>query len=126
MSQTPVRLFLTSFAVLFVELLLIRWIPAYAVYVGFFSNFILMSSFLGIGLGILLGPRLERLRATWLSVLLLATVIVVVFGQLSLKVIGREQIFFGLDDARGDQLNFLVLPFVAVLTVAFMAILAAP
>ncbi|MCI0346063.1 MAG: spermidine synthase [Chloroflexi bacterium] len=126
LARPPVRLFLTSFAVLFVELLLIRWIPAYAVFVGFFSNFILMASFLGIGLGILLGPRLERLSATWLAFLLLATVIVVVFGQLSLKVIGPEQIFFGLDDARGGRLNFLVLPFVALLTVAFMAILAAP
>ncbi len=74
LARPAVRLFLTSFAVLFVELLLIRWIPAYAVFVGFFSNFILMSSFLGIGLGILLGPRLERLSAIWLSVVLLAPV----------------------------------------------------
>ena len=53
--RTRVRLFLTSATILFVELLLIRWIPANVVYVGYFSNLILMASFLGIGLGILFG-----------------------------------------------------------------------
>ena len=51
LAGTPVRLFLTSATLLFVELLLIRWIPANVKYVGFFSNFLLMASFLGIGLG---------------------------------------------------------------------------
>ena len=126
LARPAVRLFLTSFAVLFVELLLIRWIPAYAVFVGFFSNFILMASFLGIGLGILLASHLERLRTGWLSAILLTTVIVVITGQLSLKVGASDQIFFGLDDAPGTSLNTLVLPLVALLTVALMAILAAP
>ena len=125
-SRPPVRLFLTSATVLFVELLLIRWIPAYAVFVGFFSNFILMSSFLGIGLGILLGARIERLPTAWISGLLLVTAAVVMTGQLNLKVASPEQIFFGLDDSRSSALNFLVLPLVALLTVALMAILAAP
>ena len=51
------RLVLTSGTLLFVELLLIRWIPSEVRYIGFFSNFLLMASFLGIGLGILLGRR---------------------------------------------------------------------
>ena len=46
------RLFLTATSILFTELLLIRWIPASVIYVGFFRNFLLMASFLGIGLGI--------------------------------------------------------------------------
>ena len=50
-----VRLVLTSGTLLFTELLLIRWIPSTVKYVGFFTNFLLMASFLGIGLGILLG-----------------------------------------------------------------------
>src|SRR5262245_13456025 len=54
LAGNQARLFLTSATLLFVELLLIRWIPANVIYVGFFSNFILMASFLGIGLGILL------------------------------------------------------------------------
>ena len=60
LRRNEVRLFLTSFAILFVELLLIRWIPANVKYIGFFSNFLLIAIFLGIGLGILLGrKRLE-------------------------------------------------------------------
>ncbi len=43
------RLVLTSGTLLFVELLLIRWIPSEVRYIGFFSNFLLMASFLGIG-----------------------------------------------------------------------------
>jgi len=55
-----VRLLLTSATLLFVELLLIRWIPSTVKYVGFFTNFLLMASFLGIGVGILLEGPLGR------------------------------------------------------------------
>src|SRR5438477_1090004 len=51
------RIFLTSFALLFFELLCIRWIPAYVRYLSYFNNFILMASFLGMGLGILSARR---------------------------------------------------------------------
>jgi hypothetical protein len=53
LARPPVRLFLTATSLLFVELLLIRWIPANVIYVGYFRNFLLMASFLGIGVGIL-------------------------------------------------------------------------
>ena len=58
LSGFATRLWLTSTTLLFVELLLIRWVPAEVRYIGFFSNFLLMASFLGIGLGILLALRL--------------------------------------------------------------------
>ncbi|HUG48927.1 MAG TPA: hypothetical protein VMP67_11020, partial [Candidatus Limnocylindria bacterium] len=45
LARNDVRLFLTSFAILYVELLLIRWIPANVKYIGFFSNFLLIASF---------------------------------------------------------------------------------
>ena len=47
------RIFLVSFTLLFFELLCIRWIPAYVRYLSYFTNFILLASFLGMGLGIL-------------------------------------------------------------------------
>ena len=49
-------------SILFVELLLIRWIPSEVRYIGFFSNFLLMASFLGIGIGILLGRAIDTHR----------------------------------------------------------------
>jgi len=47
------RLFALSFLMLFVELALIRWTGANVVYLSYFSNFVLLGSFLGIGLGFL-------------------------------------------------------------------------
>jgi hypothetical protein len=50
---SPVRLILLSFLMLFVELGLIRWAGAYNVYLSFFTNFVLLASFLGVGVGFL-------------------------------------------------------------------------
>ena len=69
-----VRLFLTSATILFVELLLIRWIPANVTYVGFFRNFLLMASFLGIGAGILYGRDPRAGKLSLFPLLLFATV----------------------------------------------------
>src|SRR6478735_4066324 len=55
------RTFLASFLVLFLEIALIRWMPAYIRLLSYFSNFILLASFLGIGLGCLLAPARTRL-----------------------------------------------------------------
>ena len=49
-------MFLASFLVLFLEVALIRWMPAYIRLLAYFSNFILLASFLGIGVGCLLAP----------------------------------------------------------------------
>ena len=67
-----VRLFLVSATVLFAELLLIRWIPSNVIYVGFFRNFLLMASFLGIGIGILWGRNPNRIALPMFGPLLLA------------------------------------------------------
>jgi SAM-dependent methyltransferase len=51
LKRADYRLFLISFFILFFELTLIRYIPSQIRYVGFFSNIILLASFVGIGLG---------------------------------------------------------------------------
>jgi hypothetical protein len=47
------RLIVLSFLMLFVELGLIRWAGSYNVYLSFFTNFVLLASFLGVGVGFL-------------------------------------------------------------------------
>jgi Spermine/spermidine synthase domain len=47
------RLFALSFLMLFVELALIRWTAANDVHLAYLTNFVLLSSFLGIGIGFL-------------------------------------------------------------------------
>jgi SAM-dependent methyltransferase len=126
LARNDVRLFLTSFAILYVELLLIRWIPANVQYIGFFANFLLIASFLGIGLGILLGRRGANPRLSPFALLLAAVVAIVTSLQLNIQVASTDEIFFGLAESDAADLNFLVLPLVVGLVVAVLAALALP
>jgi SAM-dependent methyltransferase len=126
LARNGVQLFLVSATLLFTELLLIRWIPANVKYVGFFSNFLLMASFLGIGLGILLGRSGRRLPVTPFGPLLLATAMLVLTVQLNVKVSDAQEIFFGLAESSSANVNFVVLPLVILLATALMATLALP
>ena len=126
LASGPVRLYLTSATLLFVELLLIRWIPATVRYIGFFSNFLLMASFLGIGLGILLGRRTSRSFRPPFAVLLFAIVALILNVQLNVQIRSQDELFFGLAENGAADVNFLVLPLVFVLVTAAMAALALP
>jgi hypothetical protein len=126
LRSNGVQLFLTSAVILFVELLLIRWIPANVIYIGFFSNFLLMASFLGIGLGILLGRRGKRPPLSPFPILLVLVVLLVYRAQLNVQVESQDEIFFGLAENTSADINFLVLPLVVVLVTALMASLALP
>ena len=126
LADPRIRLFLTSATLLFVELLLIRWIPANVRYVGFFSNFLLMASFLGIGVGILLGRKGWRLPFSPFSWLLFAVVALVLTAKLNVQVNSQDELFFGLAESHEADVNFLVLPLVVALVAAVMAALALP
>jgi SAM-dependent methyltransferase len=67
------RLFFASFLMLFTELTLIRWITANNVFVTEATNFVLLASFLGIGIGFL-NARSGRNYLRWTPVALLALV----------------------------------------------------
>src|SRR5437773_3494755 len=126
LRRPGVRLALTSATLLFVELVLLRWIPANVTYIGFFSNFLLMASFLGIGIGILLGRRGRRLPLSPFGPLLLATFLLVINAQLNVKVSSSQEIFYGLSENHSADVNFLVLPLVVLLVTALMTSLALP
>jgi hypothetical protein len=53
-SSGGLRLFLLVFLTLYLELTLIRFCGAEIVYLAYFSNFVLMAVFLGLGVGFLL------------------------------------------------------------------------
>ncbi|HUL52478.1 MAG TPA: hypothetical protein VLT83_03605 [Opitutaceae bacterium] len=61
-----------SFVVLFQELTLIRWLPGQVRVLAYFPNLILLSAFLGLGLGCLIARR-RALLWLWPASLLLAT-----------------------------------------------------
>ncbi len=45
------RMFALSFTALFLELMVIRWVPSLVPFIAYFANLMLLSSFLGLGLG---------------------------------------------------------------------------
>ena len=87
------RVFVSSFLVLFLEVVLIRWMPAYVRLLAYFSNFILLASFLGIGIGCLLAATRLRLFA-WFPMLQFAIVAVVYLFRLEVAIPSSTDIFF--------------------------------
>jgi spermidine synthase len=73
LTSTAGKLFLASFLSLFIELTLIRWIPGTVHIVGFFTNLVLIGSFLGLGIG-MARPASEE-NATWRSFFRLCVVV---------------------------------------------------
>jgi hypothetical protein len=126
LGRPPVRLFLTSAVVLFVELLLIRWIPANVTFVGFFRNFLLMASFLGIGAGILFGRDTRRLPISLGGLVLLAMTVLVANQTLEVAIPTDTEIFFGLREAQRTDAGFIVLALIVVLTSIIMATVSLP
>ena len=76
MTRQAVRLAGYSFLILFFELTLIRYLPGYVRIVGFYINFVLIATFLGMSLGLLRSGAAKRLQ--WMGlpamILLLAAV----------------------------------------------------
>ena len=70
-SKIPLRwqMFILSFTALFLELMVIRWVPSAVRLVAYYANLMLLSSFLGLGVGAMASGRKWRLFA-WFPVLL--------------------------------------------------------
>ena len=51
------RLFLASFTALFLELMIVRWAPATVRLITYYANLMLISSFLGLGIGAMASAR---------------------------------------------------------------------
>src|SRR5262249_35359781 len=86
-------LFIASFLVLFLETAVIRWMPAYVRLLAYFSNFILLASFLGIGIGCLLAPRRRNLIG-WFPLIQLAVILAVDRLRLEVALPSTSTIYF--------------------------------
>lgn len=126
LDRPAVRLFLTSLTLLFVELLLLRWIPANVIYMSFFTNFLLIGAFLGMGVGILVGRRVRDLPLSPFGPLLFLVVWIVLTVRLDIQVRSPDELFFGLAESRRADANLLVLPLLVALVALLMAALALP
>lgn len=88
------RLVALSFLMLFGQLALIRWLGASIFYLSYFSNFVLLGSFLGLGLGFLWSGRSGR-SIYPLAPLLFGTLVAYVYVfDVPLDVTMRDVVFF--------------------------------
>jgi spermine/spermidine synthase len=115
------RIFLVSFAMLFFELLCIRWIPSYIRYLSYFNNFILMASFLGIGLG-MLSARRKNFWFLPFPLLVLIMVILIALNKFTLLVNSTDVLYYGAGETQSAKAeNFLVLPLIfGMVTLCFI------
>jgi spermidine synthase len=115
-----VRLVLASTLMLFLELSLIRWSSAQVVHLSYFSNFILLGSFLGIGLGFLRASRSKRRQPIYSVVALLAYV---AFLSTFPVAVNREQesvIYFTSLSTSGPPI-WVTLPVIFLAVAVIMA-----
>src|SRR5438270_9561120 len=134
MSQVrtqAIRLFAVGFLVLFMELACIRWFATYVIFLQFFTNVILIASFLGMSCGCLAAGR----RQEWLHyfpliglgaiVAALATSAVYHFWSGLVIDVGSQrsaqEVFFGTEYGNPDVAKFVV-PIEAVAAVFFVLI----
>ena len=103
------RLLALSFLMLFVELALIRWTGSNILYLSYFSNFILLASFLGIGLGFL-RAHARRDLFRFAPIGLAALVAFVRLFPVEIDRSGTELIFFGALGTQSGLPPWLTLP----------------
>ena len=113
------RLVLLSALMLFVELALIRWMGSNIIYLSYFSNFVLLGSFLGIGLGFLRGTR-GRSLFTWAPAALALLVTAITVFPVQIDRSGEQLIFFGSEPSGPPIWVVLPVIFLAVAVVLMM------
>src|SRR5919108_4371104 len=121
MRRDRLGLVAASFLMLFVELVVIRWAGAWVVHLSYFSNFILLGSFLGIGIGFLRARKGPDLFA-WSPVVLALFLGSVMAFPAQLDRTGGDLVFFGVQPTGLPA--WVLLPIVFCATAASLATVA--
>jgi SAM-dependent methyltransferase len=106
---------------LFVELALIRWLGSNILYLSYFSNFVLLGSFLGIGVGFLRTQARVNLFP-WAPMSLAYLVGFVLLFPVVIDRSGNELIYFG-EFSRTGLPVWVTLPLIFVAVAAVMAMI---
>ncbi len=80
LRRAGIELIAASFVVLFQELALIRWLPSQVRVLAYFPNIVLISAFLGLGLGCLLATR-RSIIELWPTALVLLIAVTALMGR---------------------------------------------
>ena len=117
--QVVIRLVAGSALMLFLELALIRWLGSNIVHLSYFTNFVLLGSFLGIGLGFLISRKSWSVLP-WSPLILGLLVLGVHLFPVTVDRTGSGIIYFTSLGTTGPPV-WLVLPVVFVLTASILA-----
>lgn len=93
-DPATVDLFVASFLALFIELMLIRWVPAYERVLAYFTNFVLIATFLGLGLGVMLAGRGRRWISCQPLLLLCLVVVSILFNQFGKTGVIADDVYY--------------------------------
>jgi hypothetical protein len=113
------RLLLGSALMLFLELALIRWTGANVVHLSYLANFVLLGSFLGVGLGFLRARR-QRDLTCWSPVLLAGLVALVALFPVTVDQRSADVLYFTSVQPDGPP-PWLALPLIFLAVAAIMA-----
>ncbi|MDP9068609.1 MAG: spermidine synthase [Actinomycetota bacterium] len=122
LADARLRLAILSFLILFLELALIRWTGSNIVYLSYFSNFVLLGSFLGIGLGFLRSNDRRELLP-FAPVVLAALVAAILVFPVQVDRSGTDLLYFGGEN-EGAVPIWVMLPAIFLAVSSLMAMLA--
>ncbi len=131
--STKRDLFIVSALFLFLELTFIRWFPSQVLFLTFFTNTVLLASFLGLSLGCLAARRSRNYLALTPVLLALGIAGAAAVERIRLALqdvidVGKnktspQMVFFGTEARIHDVASF-VIPIEAVAGIAFLLIAA--
>jgi spermidine synthase len=118
-NSGAVRLFLLSFLLLYLELVFIRWLSSYVLYLGYFTNFVLLGALLGIGAGVLLSGK-ERRLVGWLPLLLILFVTLILLTRAKVDPYIDGAMYFTSTTSTIQLPAYILLPLIFIgVTVIF-------
>jgi spermidine synthase len=111
------ELILVSLVILFLELACIRWFPAHVLYLTFFTNVVLLASFLGMSVGCLAASR-HRNYLAWTPLLLVIALAAAQAVEVSTRSLGKfvdvgnqvspQQVYFGTEYHSQDLSRYAI------------------
>lgn len=120
--RSPWELFALTFAVLFLEMAAIRWLNASMPVLSYFNNLILISCFLGLGVGCLLARRKVTLLPFFPVAFLLFVVVVLYVDAHGLELSYTDDLVF-VPEARFYQVGALEVSAAALIGFAINLVL---
>ena len=122
LSSQEIDLFLISVLTLFLEVMLIRWVPSMIQVVAYFANFMLLCSFIGVGAGCLLSQRSSGFMRVFPLAILILVAVTKFLASLPVTFNTSNEYFLGFYATSGPPFFLVLLAVGALTTGCFMLV----